>query len=1056
MAAGAALAALPVILHLFMKQTPKRVIFPALRLIRERQKRSRKRLRIKNWLLLLARMALLALMALALARPSLLSHSSAGDQDVPTAIGLVFDTSLSMGYTEKNKTRLEEAKERAYDILKKTPDSSQVFVVDSALPGTPVPLSPASARKQIEGLELSAGNRTLNVAVGQVYAAIAESDRPRHEVFVLTDLERSAWNPSQPVEGLDKIKKVKTGVATYVLRLTPKDAHDVSVIAAEPSATVATQGETVEIVVKVRSQGEAATRVVEFYLDGVPKDKKTVELPANGEAEVRFTSPKLDPKVPLHQGYVRITGAPDPLSFDDWRYFTFRVEPAKKVLVLSDLAIDAEFLADALDPDPNTLPGGTPRTCQVERIKAADFGAKARDGLKDYTCVFLNNVQRLDESDWGRLNAYVHDGGGLVVGLGDRCLPENYNGPNAGQLLPALLKVVADPDPRTSFGKVADFTHPLFQRYAREVEPELSRVPVSHYWVVVPSEAARALLSFADNAPALLERSFKGTKTGRVLLWTTPLARRVDSKSPSAWNEFPQFWPFLAVTDQTVPYMAGTTGELLNYEAGQDVILPIDSTRRFKNYLVQYEGPTQEEPDPLSPPATSDSLVIVAPQPMGQWKVTATGPDGEKGTTGFSLNPPLSETQLAPLEKADLDVLFGGEKGYLLADSAESLEHNMTKVHIGHELFPWLMFLILLIVTAENLLANKFYRETGQRTARRGVTGWHWSCPPVNSLSSIFRNLPSSSRAPERRAAMSVSFSPIGPWPLVALASLAVMVLTIWAYRQRLRGTSGRWRWLALGLRLAAVLLCLLAALRPSVVYKEKKKQAASIVVLADRSMSMSITDEAGGASRWAVARKRRDEIRAIAKTLGPNLDVKFYDFDMTLQEDRPDNPGEPIGRGTALGAAMLEAVKRQQKTRVATMVVLADGHNNDGIAPEDAARQLRSQQIPVLTVGFGSENAGAASRDISFRGLVAGPTVFVKNQLQVEGTLVARGFPNQSIDVEMLVEGQSEPVARTQVPMGTEGQEVRHGPEVHPADGRREEAHPPREAEGGGADPHQ
>ena len=55
LAAGAALAALPVILHLFMKQTPKHVVFPALRLIRERQKRSRKRLRVRNWLLLLAR-----------------------------------------------------------------------------------------------------------------------------------------------------------------------------------------------------------------------------------------------------------------------------------------------------------------------------------------------------------------------------------------------------------------------------------------------------------------------------------------------------------------------------------------------------------------------------------------------------------------------------------------------------------------------------------------------------------------------------------------------------------------------------------------------------------------------------------------------------------------------------------------------------------------------------------------------------------------------------------------------------------------------------------------
>src|SRR3954451_4704325 len=127
LAAGAALAALPVILHLFMKQTPKHVVFPALRLIRERHKRSRKKLRVKNWLLLLARMALLALMALALARPRLFSQTSLGDQEVPTALALVFDNSLSMGYKERDKTRLDEAKERAGEILKKIHDSSQVL-----------------------------------------------------------------------------------------------------------------------------------------------------------------------------------------------------------------------------------------------------------------------------------------------------------------------------------------------------------------------------------------------------------------------------------------------------------------------------------------------------------------------------------------------------------------------------------------------------------------------------------------------------------------------------------------------------------------------------------------------------------------------------------------------------------------------------------------------------------------------------------------------------------------------------------------------------------------
>ena len=122
-------------------------------------------------------------------------------------------------------------------------------------------------------------------------------------MYVLTDLARSAWNPGATVEGLDLLPKVRSGVATYLLQLTPKEVHDVAVVEARPSVSVATQGETVEIRAKLQSQGPASKRVAELVLDGIRRGEQPVELPANGEAEVKFTTPKLDPAVALHQGY---------------------------------------------------------------------------------------------------------------------------------------------------------------------------------------------------------------------------------------------------------------------------------------------------------------------------------------------------------------------------------------------------------------------------------------------------------------------------------------------------------------------------------------------------------------------------------------------------------------------------------------------------------------------------------------------------------------------------------------------------------------------------------
>ncbi len=269
---------------------------------------------------------------------------------------------------------------------------------------------------------------------------------------------------------------------------------------------------------------------------------------------------------------------------------------------------------------------------------------------------------------------------------------------------------------------------------------------------------------------------------------------------------------------------------------------------------------------------------------------------------------------------------------------------------------------------------------------------------------------------------ISVSLNPIGPWPLLVGAAVAVLFLTLWAYMRKLRGSSGGWRWVALSLRLLALLLCLLAALRPSVILQEKKRQAASLVFLLDSSTSMTLQDEVRGQTRWAVARKALDQALETAKSLGPNLEVKAYQFDANLREAKLDEKTEPEGRETDLGPAMLEADKReaQNSKRIARMVILSDFASNNGLNPLVAARRLRDQQIPVVTVGLGTEKAGEGSKDIAVHDIAAGPTVFVKNQLEVRGSLTALGFSGRSIDVELLADGKSVAKTQVRVPEGT------------------------------------
>lgn len=67
---GLGLAAVPVILHFLLRQKPKKLDFPALRLVQQRQRQSVRRLRLRHFWLMVLRVLALSLLVLALARPS--------------------------------------------------------------------------------------------------------------------------------------------------------------------------------------------------------------------------------------------------------------------------------------------------------------------------------------------------------------------------------------------------------------------------------------------------------------------------------------------------------------------------------------------------------------------------------------------------------------------------------------------------------------------------------------------------------------------------------------------------------------------------------------------------------------------------------------------------------------------------------------------------------------------------------------------------------------------------------------------------------------------------
>lgn len=253
---------------------------------------------------------------------------------------------------------------------------------------------------------------------------------------------------------------------------------------------------------------------------------------------------------------------------------------------------------------------------------------------------------------------------------------------------------------------------------------------------------------------------------------------------------------------------------------------------------------------------------------------------------------------------------------------------------------------------------------------------------------------------------------PVFGYGTVALAALLLVGLWLWSQRS-LPLERRRSRMLS-ALRLAVILLVVAVLLRPTLVYTRVERQAATIAVLFDRSRSMLVADAAGNRTRWEeLTRTFSDAWPAIAE-LAEDIDVKLYGFDRTVAArpfvaDKPDFGGLPEGDQTALGAAISDVLEREAGRRMAAVIVASDGAQR-ALPPRDqlpqtVARRLSDQGAQIYTLTYGQPRGLGQTRDVAIRELVCARTVFVKNELVIEGTLQADGFPGQALTVELLAE---------------------------------------------------
>jgi hypothetical protein len=242
---------------------------------------------------------------------------------------------------------------------------------------------------------------------------------------------------------------------------------------------------------------------------------------------------------------------------------------------------------------------------------------------------------------------------------------------------------------------------------------------------------------------------------------------------------------------------------------------------------------------------------------------------------------------------------------------------------------------------------------------------------------------------------------PFGPDTHLSLASVpwvwllvaALIAVALFAYWRTTPELPRRTRvWLA-ALRTGAFVVLTLLLLDPRAVTRGERDEPARVVLLVDRSASMSLP-----ANGWAGGETRFDAATRAARTLEGALvergaDVETVYFSDGAQFAASDSV-RPDGQGTNAVRALEDVARRYEGEHLAAAVVLGDG-----VDTEASLVRRAPPPLSTWTVGFGDT---LAPNDVRVAGVDYSPIVRAPSRAIVAATVASTGPERKRVHVRL------------------------------------------------------
>jgi hypothetical protein len=252
---------------------------------------------------------------------------------------------------------------------------------------------------------------------------------------------------------------------------------------------------------------------------------------------------------------------------------------------------------------------------------------------------------------------------------------------------------------------------------------------------------------------------------------------------------------------------------------------------------------------------------------------------------------------------------------------------------------------------------------------------------------------------------------------LLAGVGAAVALYAVWTYGQ-VAALTGRSRLVLLAARVALLGVALFALLRPMLLLKVAVPQQNFVGIVLDDSRSMQVVDEAGKPRAEFVRSQLGAPDAPLLAALGEKFVLRVFRYSSSAERLQTNADLTFQGTATRVGDALDRAREDLSGLPVAAIVVVTDGADNADRTLDEPIAALKSQGMPVFTVGVGKEEL---ARDVQVSRVETPRAVLKGSSLVVDVVVTQTGYSGAK--VALVVEEEGRMIATQPITLPPDGE---------------------------------